>query len=160
MPRVLVGSGAGGTAPRLCRPPTCTPAACPCGAQPGAVGSEYGKYGIIRETDMYAKRPEFQLWAIEARLGVVAQGGAHGGRAWRAVVCSSSGVGWARRCRVPPRSSGGAPPDCSPRGHPAARVPLCAQVKKVDIEAMPRAEEKEMFRDFMEEYNTASLPSK
>jgi hypothetical protein len=29
------------------------------------VGSEYGRYGIIRETDMYSKRPEFQLWAME-----------------------------------------------------------------------------------------------
>ena len=33
----------------------------------GALGQEYGKYGIIRETDMYAKRPEFQLWAMEVR---------------------------------------------------------------------------------------------
>eukprot|EP00887_Chlorella_sp_A99_P003746 scaffold7.g3746.t1 len=62
----------------------------------GAIGQEYGKYGIIRETDMYAKRPEFQLWAME--------------------------------------------------------------VKKVDLEAMPRLEEKELFKDYMEEYNTATLP--
>ncbi|KAI7841757.1 hypothetical protein COHA_004623 [Chlorella ohadii] len=67
-------------------------------AKTGPIGQEYGKYGIIRETDMYSKRPEFQLWAIE--------------------------------------------------------------VKNIDIEAMPRSEEKEMFRDFMEEYNTASLPHK
>ncbi len=40
----------------------------------------------------------------------------------------------------------------------SAALPL--QVKNIDIEAMPRAEEKEMFRDFMEEYNTASLPHK
>ncbi|PSC69161.1 RNA-binding 25 [Micractinium conductrix] len=64
----------------------------------GPVGLEYGKYGIIRETDMYSKRPEFQLWAIE--------------------------------------------------------------VKKIDIEAMPRSEEKEMFKEFMEEFNTASFPHK
>lgn len=64
----------------------------------GVVGMEYGKYGLIRETDLYNKRPEFQLWAID--------------------------------------------------------------VKKIDIEAMPRSEEKEMFTDFMEEYNTASLPHK
>ncbi len=38
---------------------------------------------------------------------------------------------------------------------------LCAvQVKKIDIEAMPRSEEKEMFKDYMEEYNTATLPHK
>ncbi|KAL4433824.1 hypothetical protein ABPG75_000265 [Micractinium tetrahymenae] len=64
----------------------------------GAIGHEYGKYGIIRETDLYSKRPEFQLWAIE--------------------------------------------------------------VKHVDLDAMPRSEEKEMFKDFMEEYNTATLPHK
>ena len=28
---------------------------------------EYGKYGIIRETDMYAKRAEFMLWATEVK---------------------------------------------------------------------------------------------
>lgn len=64
----------------------------------GAIGHEYGKYGLIRDTDMYSKRPEFQLWAME--------------------------------------------------------------VKKIDIEAMPRSEEKEMFKDYMEEYNTATLPHK
>jgi hypothetical protein len=32
------------------------------------------------------------------------------------------------------------------------------QVKKIDIEAMPRSEEKEMFKDYMEEFNTATLP--
>ncbi|KAL6780723.1 hypothetical protein ACKKBF_B12010 [Auxenochlorella protothecoides x Auxenochlorella symbiontica] len=62
----------------------------------GAVGSEYGKHGIIRETDMYAKRPEFMLWAIE--------------------------------------------------------------VKKIDVEIMPKFEEKELFREYMEDYNTATLP--
>jgi hypothetical protein len=31
----------------------------------GAIGHEYGKYGLIRDTDMYSKRPEFQLWAME-----------------------------------------------------------------------------------------------
>lgn len=40
-------------------------AACSCCVLQGVVGSEYGRYGIIRETDMYSKRPEFQLWAME-----------------------------------------------------------------------------------------------
>ncbi|MEW5303490.1 MAG: hypothetical protein WDW36_006176 [Sanguina aurantia] len=31
-------------------------------------------------------------------------------------------------------------------------------VRKVDVEAMSKAEEKELFRDFMEDYNTATLP--
>ena len=39
---------------------------------------------------------------------------------------------------------------------PPARLPV--QVKKIDIEAMPRSEEKEMFKEFMEEFNTATLP--
>lgn len=46
-----------------------TPVACfpPPPPLQGAIGQEYGKYGIIRETDLYSKRPEFQLWAIEVR---------------------------------------------------------------------------------------------
>lgn len=27
----------------------------------------YGKYGVIRETDIYSKRPEFMLWAMEEK---------------------------------------------------------------------------------------------
>ena len=46
------------TLPHLAHPP------CPAALQ-GAIGHEYGKYGLIRETDMYTKRPEFQLWAME-----------------------------------------------------------------------------------------------
>ncbi|KAL4450751.1 hypothetical protein ABPG77_001107 [Micractinium sp. CCAP 211/92] len=34
------------------------------------------------------------------------------------------------------------------------------EVKNIDLEAMPRSEEKELFKDFMEEYNTATLPHK
>ena len=56
---------------------------------------EYGKFGVIRETDFYAKRPEFMLWALE--------------------------------------------------------------VKKVDVESLPRFEEKELFRSYMEDYNTATM---
>lgn len=41
-----------------------------------------------------------------------------------------------------------------------APPPSPSQVKNVDIEAMPRGEEKELFKDFMEEFNTASLPHK
>ena len=43
---------------------------------------------------------------------------------------------------------------------PASWHLFVLQVKNVDIEAMPRSEEKEMFKDFMEEYNTATLPHK
>lgn len=62
------------------------------------VVQEYGKYGIIRETDLYSKRPEFMLWA--------------------------------------------------------------AEVKGADVEAMPRFEEKELFKSYMEDYNTGTLPHK
>jgi hypothetical protein len=58
-------------------------------------GSRYGKYGIIRETDMYEKRPEFMLWAMERR--------------------------------------------------------------KVDVESMSRAQEKDLFKRYMEDYNTGTL---
>lgn len=57
---------------------------------------EYGKFGVIRETDYYTKRSEFTLWALE--------------------------------------------------------------VKKSDVEAMSRFEEKELFKSYMEDYNTATLP--
>lgn len=33
-----------------------------------------------------------------------------------------------------------------------------SEVKKLDIEVLPKAEEKEMFRTFCEDYNTATLP--
>jgi hypothetical protein len=66
-------------------------------ARRGAVvGEQYGRHGLIRETDAYAKRPEFALWATE--------------------------------------------------------------VKRIDIESLPRFEEKELFRSFMEDYNTATMP--
>ena len=55
----------------------------------GPIGHEYGKYGLIRETDMYSKRPEFQLWAMEVGGGVGGWGGGLGwGLGWGA------GVGW------------------------------------------------------------------
>ena len=57
---------------------------------------EYGKYGIIRETDMYSKRPEFTLWALE--------------------------------------------------------------IKNMDVETLPKYEEKELFRTYIEDYNTGTLP--
>lgn len=68
--------------------------------QPGIVGhvvsDQYGKYGVIRESDLASKISEFQQWATE--------------------------------------------------------------VKKVNIEAMAKWEEKELFAEFMEDYNTGTLP--
>ncbi|CAN6701842.1 unnamed protein product [Malus baccata var. baccata] len=34
----------------------------------GAVMNSWGKYGIIRETDMWNKRPEFTAWLLEVKL--------------------------------------------------------------------------------------------
>jgi len=56
----------------------------------------FGKFGIIRETDAAAKRSEFTLWALE--------------------------------------------------------------VKKVDVETLQRTEEKELFKDYIEDYNTGTMP--
>lgn len=56
---------------------------------------QYGKYGIIRESDLASKISEFQQWATE--------------------------------------------------------------VKKVNVEALPKWEEKELFAEFMEDYNTGTL---
>ncbi|OEH76102.1 hypothetical protein cyc_04366 [Cyclospora cayetanensis] len=33
----------------------------------GAVGDRWGRYGIIHDTDMWAKRPEFTLWLLEVK---------------------------------------------------------------------------------------------
>ncbi|XP_042039591.1 golgin subfamily A member 6-like protein 2 [Salvia splendens] len=64
----------------------------------GAVTNLWGKYGIIRETDMWNKRPEFTAWLSE--------------------------------------------------------------VKKVNLESLANWEEKQLFKDFMEDHNTATFPSK
>lgn len=64
----------------------------------GAVTNLWGKYGIIRETDMWNKRPEFTAWL--------------------------------------------------------------AEVKQVNLESLPNWEEKQMFKQFMEDHNTATFPSK
>ncbi|EXB37898.1 hypothetical protein L484_006046 [Morus notabilis] len=64
----------------------------------GAVTNSWGKYGIIKETDMWNKRPEFTAWL--------------------------------------------------------------AEVKQVNLESLPNWEEKQMFKEFMEDHNTATFPSK
>ncbi|KAK9938122.1 hypothetical protein M0R45_014878 [Rubus argutus] len=64
----------------------------------GAVTDLWGKYGIIRETDMWTKRPEFTAWL--------------------------------------------------------------AEVKQVNLEHLANWEEKQMFKQFMEDHNTATFPSK
>ena len=61
--------------------------------------SRYGKYGVIRESDMRDKWPEFALWASEVK-GVK------------------------------------------------------------DVESMGRSQEKDLFRSFIEDFNTATLPHK
>lgn len=64
----------------------------------GAVTNSWGKYGVLRESDMWTKRPEFTAWL--------------------------------------------------------------AEVKKVNLESLPNWEEKKMFKEYMEDYNTATMPSK
>lgn len=64
----------------------------------GAVTDSWGKYGIIREIDMWNKRPEFTAWL--------------------------------------------------------------AEVKQVNLESLPNWEEKKMFKEYMEDYNTATFRSK
>lgn len=64
----------------------------------GAVTNSWGKYGIIKDTDMWNKRPEFTAWL--------------------------------------------------------------AEVKQMNLESLPNWEEKQLFKDFMEDHNTATFPSK
>lgn len=63
-----------------------------------AVSNQFGKYGVIKAEDFFAKKPEFLLWAME--------------------------------------------------------------VKKTDTDAMGQMQLKELFKDFIEDYNTATMPSK
>lgn len=67
-------------------------------AAKGPVTESWGKFGIIKEIDMWTKRPEFSAW-----LG---------------------------------------------------------EVKQVNMETLPAWEEKQMFKEYMEDYNTATFPSK
>ncbi|KAK3245437.1 hypothetical protein CYMTET_44992 [Cymbomonas tetramitiformis] len=60
--------------------------------------AKFGKYGVIKESDMWNKKPEFGLW--------------------------------------------------------------CSEVKQVNIEGLAKWEEKDLFREYAEDYNTASLPDK
>lgn len=64
----------------------------------GAVTNSWGKYGIIREIDMWNKRPEFTAWL--------------------------------------------------------------AEVKQVNLESLPNWEEKKMFKEYMEDFNTGTFKSK
>jgi len=64
----------------------------------GAVTEQFGTYGVIKEADMWDKRPEFILWSTE--------------------------------------------------------------IKNLDPELLSKWEEKELFREYMEDYNTATLPNK
>ncbi|CAO2833408.1 unnamed protein product [Amaranthus hypochondriacus] len=66
--------------------------------KPGAVTDSWGKYGVVREVDMWNKRPEFTAWLSE--------------------------------------------------------------VKQVNLESLSNWEEKKMFKEYMEDYNTATFPSK
>ncbi|CEM29155.1 unnamed protein product [Vitrella brassicaformis CCMP3155] len=65
-------------------------------ARAGAVTDQWGKFGQLVETDLWRKRPEFQLWLME--------------------------------------------------------------VKQKTLEELSNWEEKQLFRDYMEDYNTATLP--
>eukprot|EP00897_Mesotaenium_endlicherianum_P002093 jgi/Mesen1/1911/ME000143S00961 len=64
----------------------------------GPLTERWGKYGIVKETDMWNRRPEFSAWLSE--------------------------------------------------------------VKHVNLEAMSNWEEKQMFQEYMEDYNTATFPNK
>ncbi|PHJ24268.1 u4 tri-snrnp-associated [Cystoisospora suis] len=64
----------------------------------GCVTNQYGKYGLLQESDMWQKRAEFSLWLME--------------------------------------------------------------VKDKNLEELSGWEERELFRDYMEDYNTATFPSK
>lgn len=67
-------------------------------ARPKAHSTDFGRFGVIRESDADGKRSEFLMWALD--------------------------------------------------------------VKKVDVEALAKWEEKELFKEFVEDFNTGTLPDR
>jgi len=67
-------------------------------AMRGAVSNQFGKYGIIKQEDYFAKKPEFMLWAQE--------------------------------------------------------------VRKVNTDVLGQMQLKDLFKEYVEDYNTATMPSK
>ena len=125
---------------------------------------------------MYSKRPEFQLWAIEVRRA--AAGAAAAAAAAAAAIVLTAPTAAAAAAAAAASISLPLLPLPPPlllllllplplllqltfvAAHFCRLLLLLPQVKKIDIEAMPRSEEKEMFKEFMEEFNTASFPHK
>ncbi|KAL5994491.1 hypothetical protein ACLOJK_024543 [Asimina triloba] len=102
----------------------------------GAVTNSWGKYGIIRETDMWNKRPEFTAWLAEVKQLKIPWFLALAGIAsFDDSYCSGLNAG------------------------PAERV-FCNKLRAVNLEHLSNWEEKQMFKQFMEDHNTATFPSK
>ena len=140
--------------------------------QTGAISeSQFGKHGILRKSDLANKHSEFQAWAIEVsglqRLpqqppkllmcgapAMHASGCVHS--CWHGAQATAWRHCWAwvkgRRGRRPPR------PRRWTSYHNNALV--ASQVKKANVEALPKWEEEELLGEFMEEFNTATLPHK
>ena len=154
------------------------PAPCTCltsvlCVQTGAISeSQFGKYGILRKSDLANKHSEFQAWAIEVScLRRLKQQPpdllACGVPAMHARWCLHSGWhGAPDRCLAPLLGTGRGQRRCGPPSSGAVDWILkgialvASQVKKANVEALPKWEEEELLAEFMEEFNTATLPHK
>ena len=138
-------------------------------AERGAVTDQFGQYGVIKEADMWDKRPEFMLWCSEVRC-----------------LCVRSRVGaptvGARGVWYAHSDGGGSPCADQEAGSGAVVQVVCRDAAHMRCSIRPtrsphlsntltregvgggglriRREEKEMFKEFMEDYNTATLPHK
>lgn len=67
-------------------------------AERGAVTDQFGQYGVIKEADMWDKRPEFMLWCSEVRCCVCGAGwSAH---RWSACVWHTHSDGGDRDAQI------------------------------------------------------------
>ncbi|KAG6755294.1 hypothetical protein POTOM_041113 [Populus tomentosa] len=110
----------------------------------GAVTNSWGKYGIIRETDMWNKRPEFTAWLAEVKQA--------GGDGLKLEINDVNSVEFFYILFIILLLTMlfGA------IGH----VLIVWISLKVNLESLPNWEEKQMFKQFMEDHNTATFPSK
>lgn len=105
-------------------------------------GNPFGKFGIIREADIAAKRGEFALWAAEQKGALLA--------------CGAGGLRPSALLPCPPGLARG---KChQSRWQLAADRSRAGACAGIFIDNLPQREEKDLFRDFMEDFNTGECP--
>lgn len=134
-------------------------------ASPGGVGmggvgmggaasqQQYGKYGIVKESDLENKRGDFMV-----RVVVVVYDCGHGCLLGAATAFVLFHTPYTHTYGISQHSWS------HTHGHPqppwSYTQVWAIEVAKVDPEVLPKHEERELFKTYMEDYNTATLPHK